>query len=322
MAVLFPCISFCFFGSVACVLRSGAEHFSHSRRGQCGLLIVVIVEPTVCYYQFFSLRSYQVSCHITMAQSVHVHSAFLHSRRLHSLCRVCGGRSSKSTKPRAPILCRYAAQELDRFFGVNVSLDCPDVHSSTLCSRCYGTVIGLKSSASPSQTTMERGRSEAGKAAHLWKEFDGTVAVADCGVCSTFTSQMKGGRPPKRKRATPTVRQNTSPDNFDVSASQQEFLPQDAFKSTKSPHSRILTDMQTSPISLKDHTMETCIQTSPLKTQAQGKPSLRPINELSSPLSKEEEAYMTQLIRIKLSDSEDKTTVRCRTRGQPLVLKK
>ena len=173
---------------------------------------------------------------------------------------------------------------------------------------------------------MERGRSEAGKAAHLWKEFDGTVAVADCGVCSTFTSQMKGGRPSKRKQATLTVRQNTSPDNSDVSASQadseQEFLPQDASMPTKSPHSRILTDMQTSPISLKDHTMETCIQTSPLKTQAQGKPSLRPINELSSPLSKEEEAYMTQLIRIKLSESEYKTTVRCRTRGQPLVLKK
>ena len=59
--------------------------------------------------------------------------------------------------------------------------------------------------------------------------------------------------------------------------------------------------------------------TSPLAKQYRG---LRPIHQLSAPLSKEEELYLTQLVRIKMKQSADKMTVHCKTRGQPLVLMK
>ena len=59
--------------------------------------------------------------------------------------------------------------------------------------------------------------------------------------------------------------------------------------------------------------------TSPFLSQ---KTQLRSINTLSFPLSRAEEAYHTQLTRIKLSESDDKSTVPCKTQGQPIVMKK
>ena len=59
--------------------------------------------------------------------------------------------------------------------------------------------------------------------------------------------------------------------------------------------------------------------TSPLSNQYRG---LRPSHQLSTPLSREEELYLTQLVRIKMKESADKMTVHCKTRGQPLVLVK
>ena len=50
--------------------------------------------------------------------------------------------------------------------------------------------------------------------------------------------------------------------------------------------------------------------------------SLRPIYELTSPLSDEEEAYLTALVKIKLNESTDKRTVRCKTGGQSVWLEK
>ena len=53
-----------------------------------------------------------------------------------------------------------------------------------------------------------------------------------------------------------------------------------------------------------------------------GSKPLRPLKQLRTPLSREEETYFTHLVRIKLEQSKDKHTVVCKTRGQPIVLKK
>ena len=43
---------------------------------------------------------------------------------------------------------------------------------------------------------------------------------------------------------------------------------------------------------------------------------------MTLPLTKEEEAYHTHLTRMKMGQSDDKLTFRCKTRGQPLIFKK
>ena len=49
---------------------------------------------------------------------------------------------------------------------------------------------------------------------------------------------------------------------------------------------------------------------------------LRPLSQLNGPLTIQEEMYLTKLIRIKLSESSDKQTVKCKTGGKPFFLKK
>ena len=49
---------------------------------------------------------------------------------------------------------------------------------------------------------------------------------------------------------------------------------------------------------------------------------LRPVAELSLPLTPQEEEYLTHLVKLKTQASEDKQTLRCKTRGQPLILKR
>ena len=53
-----------------------------------------------------------------------------------------------------------------------------------------------------------------------------------------------------------------------------------------------------------------------------GSKPLRPLKQLQAPLTREEEMYFTHLVRIKLEQSKDKHTVVCKTRGQPIVLKR
>ena len=51
-------------------------------------------------------------------------------------------------------------------------------------------------------------------------------------------------------------------------------------------------------------------------------PSLRPLKQSQVPLTIEEEIYFTHLVQTRLEQSQDKYTVVCKTRGQPIVLKK
>ena len=46
---------------------------------------------------------------------------------------------------------------------------------------------------------------------------------------------------------------------------------------------------------------------------------LRPSDTLAHPLTKEEEEHHTCMTKIKVSRSADKATLRCKTRGQPVV---
>ena len=59
-----------------------------------------------------------------------------------------------------------------------------------------------------------------------------------------------------------------------------------------------------------------CSACSPAKTK------LRPVEELQAPLTKQEEKYLTHLVRIKLKHSDDKCTVLCKTKGQPIARKR
>ena len=82
-----------------------------------------------------------------------------------------------------------------------------------------------------------------------------------------------------------------------------------------------------------NHRMEIETQTSPILQVASTPTSSKSCNEhhsiletlhrsISSPLSKDEEKVHTHLTKRKLNFASDKATIRCKTRGQPIVMKK
>ena len=320
-----------------------------------------------------------------MATLVQTHTELLHKQRLHLLCRVCGNRSNKSTKPRLPSLCKYVGSELKKIHQIDISLDSNDTHSSTLCVKCYARLVKIKSGQTTSAVTIQNAKLDTEKAVYLWTGFNSLLSVEDCPACSVFEIQKKGGRPAKQKKVsqkpdyvltacnttvsdsdngsridqdgsamspfspagTSTPMKNVSfPHQSDVptsTASSLRLTPdktQMCFQTTtpnktpqtmeisdcatfphmKTPETKQAVDCATSPHMKTPETKQTVdCATSPFESQ---KIQLRSISSLSFPLSREEEAYHTQLTRIKLSESDDKSTVRCKTRGQPIVMKK
>ena len=99
-------------------------------------------------------------------------------------------------------------------------------------------------------------------------------------------------------------------------------------KSTSTPHGRcrrtlafeaegVEADSLPDSDSYQGKNMTRDAATSPKKPQP-----IRSLEELQAPFTKEEEAYFTHFVRLKMQLSEDKETVICKTGGQPIVLKK
>ena len=99
---------------------------------QYELLVAVVFEPTVCYCQC-SCPSKVSSIFLYHDGSVCLRAQCISAKQLAAFSMQ--GLLGSFSQPRAPILWCYAAQEFDRFFGVNVSLAFPGEHFSTLCSH-------------------------------------------------------------------------------------------------------------------------------------------------------------------------------------------
>ena len=127
-----------------------------------------------------------------MATLVQTHTELLHKQRLHLLCRVCGNRSNKSTKPRLPSLCKYVGSELKKIHQIDISLDSNDTHSSTLCVKCYARLVKIKSGQTTSAVTIQNAKLDTEKAVYLWTGFNSLLSVEDCPACSVFEIQKKG----------------------------------------------------------------------------------------------------------------------------------
>jgi len=165
------------------------------------------------------------------------HTKEVHLDRLHALCRVCGERSRKrqsDTKHSQSYiaLCRHVAPDLLKVHEIDILFDTPDVHSRTLCCKCYARIKKLKFSENPSSTTIQNAQSDIEKASFLWKEFDPSLTSEQCRVCSKFSQQCKGGRPVnKKKRRT----QHTPKDCDRSEVEMSTFVPQEVSTPPKVP---------------------------------------------------------------------------------------
>ena len=188
-------------------------------------------------FVFVTERQIHTTCFIMETDQSGQHTKEVHLDRLHALCRVCGERSRKrqsDTKYSHSYiaLCRHVAPDLLKFHEIDILFDTPDVHSRTLCCKCYARIKKLKFSENPSSTTIQNAQSDIEKASFLWKEFDPSLTSEQCRVCSKFSQQCKGGRPVnKKKRRTQHTPKNCDRSEVEMST----FVPQEVSTPPKVP---------------------------------------------------------------------------------------
>ena len=238
-----------------------------------------------------------------------------HTFRLHSLCRLCGERVKRKLKDKfvTPKLYAKYVKDILSCFEVDVQEDSEHKHPRSVCQKCYRRVINRKTRPNLDSQAAENATKIAQRASSVWTDYDPTATITECTVCSHFHSTGKGGRPQK-------VNKQVQKRNLSDGASDISFLPSFTSASTPVKSDTVPSVSQSAcmpPSAAAPVRVDTA--TSPLAKQYRG---LRPIHQLSAPLSKEEELYLTQLVRIKMKQSADKMTVHCKTRGQPLVLMK
>ena len=271
------------------------------------------------------------------------HTEELHLQRVSALCRLCGRRSKKAFDDRKVLLCKTYAADLYAFHQIDISSDTASKHSDTLCRPCYMRVMRLKRSKVPSYLTLQAAKEDIDESSDIWCEFSSLKSADQCSVCAKFLNQIRGGRPTKPKKG---GKRSATVSEVDYEADSNTVAEHDI--STESTFARQGPSTST-PKRLCTHTstdtlfVSSQVQTSPIKKQETNtdqqtpprtkmfadcttspleKFSLRSIHNVTLPLTKEEEAYHTHLTRMKMGQSDDKLTLTCKTRGQPLIFKK
>ena len=267
------------------------------------------------------------------------HTEDLHLQRLNSLCRVCGQRSLKRNDARK-ILCKLYVSELKTFHDIDILHDDPSEKSETLCKKCYMRLVYLKVPTNVSSHTLKVAKDAIEKSNSIWMAFNPLISRTDCTVCCHFQSQMKGGRPNKPKKGrirqshaehcnndVPDVVTDTSADSLsEVVSGPSTSTPKKACcrpaaqeSELQMPPELFQTDQLRTPPAKTKHLVDCA--SSPVFAKSP-RLRLRPVSDCTLPLRKEEEAYNTHLMRLKMSQSHDKMTATCKTGGQPLIFKK
>ena len=260
-------------------------------------------------------------------ESVISHTCDEHINRVNLMCRLCCQRVKRAEKDKDKNLrlCSQYCVDIFDVYGIKTEQDIEGKHPKTICQKCYAKLMRLKREKKSVEKNVQPDFINS-----VWCAFDSELDLEQCRSCRLFEQQKTAGRP-KKRIISQTHTSDTSQGShsfLSIDSSFSDIITSTPAKSRKtcalqtsphlirSPHINTSTDTASSPIQLRPRPSHTDTASSPFKRP------LRSFHELSAPLTKEEEYYFTKIARIKLSQSKDKTTIKCKTGGQPIVLTK
>ena len=231
------------------------------------------------------------------------HSLTEHARRINSLCRLCGECEKRGEKDRnrsKGTLCIQYSDKILSIFGINVVEDTDNKHSSFLCKKCQCRLVNFKNR---KKFLWKSSRNCVGQ---FWKSLwylDSLQWVSvKWSVCNLFPlwheMQSRPAQKEQKDAEEETAKQwfyswlNVFPNIWFCINSSQENESIEHYANDSSYTRRHWCNN----VAVCERDIET------------------------SELSKDEEACLTKLNRIKMNQSSDKVTIRCKT--QPLVFKK
>ena len=187
-----------------------------------------------------------------------------------------------------------------------------------MCRKCYMKLMKLRKSAELSEKTVNSVTEAIEKADELWRHYDSNEDLSACATCSHYETQKKGGRPLKPDKSTRRRDTETSRIEDTATSALEDYSFTPTVSSTPAKTSRTPdVPLTTTPPRKSKVLIDTA--TSPFQHQKQ---LVRPVNEITHPLTREERLCHTRMTCILVQESGDKQTLKCKTRGQPLIYKR
>ena len=164
-----------------------------------------------------------------------------------------------------------------------------DKHPKSMCDRCYKRLSNFNLRANMGSEGSEARENTAEiirKGSLIWTEYDPSLSISQCTVCCHFASQCKAGRP---LNTNTQAKKRQLPDDTSMLSSEAVSSPVRAASSTVDTGTSPVraapstVEMGTSPIRAVPSAVET--GTSPMVKQYRN----RPVDQLSAPLSAQEE---------------------------------
>ena len=132
-----------------------------------------------------------------------IHSLSDHLNYIHSLCRVCCERKTRSDykdKDATGKCCDFS-DELSVCGIVESANENQEKYSNGICRKCKQSLFRVRKITKSEQKSSETVKALASKiesSCNLWTVFDPKIAVSECSSCSHFLKQRTGGRPKKK----------------------------------------------------------------------------------------------------------------------------
>ena len=226
-----------------------------------------------------------------------LHTPELHSERLNALCRICGGKSFDKNHPKLVRKCSQFTCDIERLYGINISeeVNCT-AFSKSLCCKCDSRLRNIKKRGDPSAAILKKVFDQIRKSQGIWKSFDAALHVTDCTVCSLFktcTSKKEGSQcaTQTRRRLFETLKARKADNQDDSTMSSESGVFSESFDSSPtsatSGSSAPVHARQKGPCAKELVADLWTNSSSSSSTKSKKENSLRPIDQLTLPLTKQ-----------------------------------
>ena len=219
------------------------------------------------------------------------HTAELHSERLDSLCRVCGGKSVDKKQPNRITKCSLFAADLEHLHSIRVSDENNgNTFSKRLCNKCRVRFLNYRKRGDPSGAALKKALDLFEKAKEIWTPFDSTCDVSQCSVCSMFKTKNSNKSvsqdvtPIQTAEKTDQCSQNVKRRLFEtVTARQAEKRLDDSIPAISSQiHEKVYNPNE----------LVADLWTNSAQSARPKKADMRPIDQLSLPLTRKVSCYL------------------------------
>ena len=130
------------------------------------------------------------------------HTEHLHTHRLNSLCRVCGGRSRKTAGPDTSKSWLPLASLLNEHFGDIIPTQAVGkIVLTTVCAQCCARLYSIKNAVPVHlQTNLTTVRCHLEISNKIWTVYNPSIPEAKCSVCQTYLASGKANKLTNKKR--------------------------------------------------------------------------------------------------------------------------